>query len=116
VFVYDDGPITDYTKAFPVHQEEDAPACVGAVSNLVLNDEDSLSKTQLAEMENAGWEIMSHTVNHQALSPIEVTADISAGDRTIQVKRDLHSWEPGNTILITSGDRAEKATVSGGGN
>jgi peptidoglycan/xylan/chitin deacetylase (PgdA/CDA1 family) len=115
VFVYDDGPMTDYTKAFPVHQAEDAPACVGAVPTRVREDDGSLDEAHLTEMEQAGWEIAAHTVNHQAVSSIDIVADVSRGDRTIQVESDLHGSQPGNTILITDGDNEERATVTGTG-
>ncbi|MFC4359255.1 polysaccharide deacetylase family protein [Halobium salinum] len=113
VFVYDDGPITDYSKAFPIHQEKNAPACVGAVVNLV-KAEDDLDGEHLLEMEDAGWEILSHTMDHRALGPIEITRDISPGDEKIYVKTDLHAWNLGDTILISDENSEEVATVIGG--
>jgi len=113
VFVYDDGPITDYSKAFPIHQEENAPACVGTVVNLV-KAEDDLDREHLLEMQDAGWEILSHTMDHRALGPIEITRDVSTGDEKIYVKTDLHAWNLGDTILISDKDSEEVATVIGG--
>lgn len=49
MFVYDDSPMTDHTKAFPVHREEGVPACVGVVTD-GLEKDSNLGRRQLHEM------------------------------------------------------------------
>ncbi|SEO21167.1 Polysaccharide deacetylase [Halogranum amylolyticum] len=114
VFVYDDSPASDYSKAFPVHREEDAPACVGAIASVVEADDEGLSRDQLLEMQDAGWEVMSHTLEHRAVGPITITEDVESGDERVYVERSLHGGFPGDTVLITDDDDEEVATVVGG--
>ena len=113
VFIYDDSPIQDYTKTFPVHEEFDAPACVAAISS-AIGTSGNLSAAQLRELEDAGWEIMSHTVNHRALDEVIVTRDIAPTDERIYVKSAIHAREPG-PIRISDGESSATVRVVGGG-
>ena len=113
VFIYDDGPIEDYTKTYQVHQEFDAPACTAAISGAV-GASGRLSAAQLHELEDAGWEIMSHTVNHRALDEVTVTRDVAPGDERIYVRSAIHGRAPG-PILVSDGESSATVRVTGNG-
>lgn len=112
-FVYDDVPASDYDEAFPVHRDEGVPACVGAIVDLVDEPGSGMDPDQLRELQDAGWEIMSHTVDHRALGPIAVTAPVQPGDSRIQVALGLHGEHPGDSIVLGDGTGEEVATVAG---
>lgn len=113
MFIYDDGPIEDYTKTFPIHREFDAPACVAAIANAVGTD-GYLSADQLRDLEGAGWEILSHTVNHCALDEVTVTRDVAPRDERVYVENAVHGRLP-NPILISDGESSITASVDGKG-
>lgn len=113
VFVYDDGPMNDFTQAFPVHRDEDAPACVGACSSFVADPEEGLDREHLLEMQDAGWEIMSHTKDHRALGPVYLTEDVDPGDERIFVEHTLHGEHPGDAIRLVDEQHSEVVTVTG---
>lgn len=114
VFVYDDSPVEDYTKTFPVHQEADAPACIAAVSG-AIGTEGALSADTLREIESAGWEIMSHTVEHRALGTLPVTADVEPGDTRVYAGSNRHGAHPGDRVRVFDGDAHAVSTVAGQG-
>jgi peptidoglycan/xylan/chitin deacetylase (PgdA/CDA1 family) len=59
VFTFDDNPISQYERAFPVLEEFDYPAVAGVIPSYV-GREDRISKPQLVEMQTSGWDIVSH--------------------------------------------------------
>ena len=113
MFIYDDGPAEDYTKAFPIHQEFDAPACSAAITSAIGTD-GSMSADQLRELEGAGWEIMSHTVNHTALDSVSVTRDVAPDDERIYVESAVHGRVP-NPVRVSDGESSTTVTVTGNG-
>lgn len=119
VFVYDDGPMEDYTKAFPVHQEFDAPATVGVVSDWIgredYQDSGCMGVDQLDELVAAGWEVASHTVDHTAVGTFELTEDAHAGDERVAVEEFRHGYHEGLTLEITDGEHPSHRTVVGYG-
>ena len=114
VFTYDDGPIEDYTKAFPVHQEEGVPACIGAISNRLGHSEHWLDAETLHEITAAGWEVIDHTFRHRALDEVPLTADVAPEDEKIYVRSNVHSREPAD-LLLSDGEHSTVVTIAGGG-
>lgn len=114
VFVYDDSPEEDYTETFPVHQEAGVPACIAAVSG-AIGTEGSLSADTLREIESAGWEIMSHTVDHRAVGTLPVTADVEPGDTRVYAGANRHGEHPGDRVRVSDGETHAAATVAGRG-
>ncbi|WP_255170640.1 polysaccharide deacetylase family protein [Natrononativus amylolyticus] len=115
VFVYDDGPIEDYTQAFPAHQAFDAPASTGIVTEWIGRENfmgtDWMDLEHLRELEDAGWEILSHTTEHTALGTFALTADVEPSDRRIHVERNRHGYYRGKDLEITDGDHTVRRTV-----
>ena len=113
VFVYDDGPIEDYMQAFPAHQEFDAPATVGIVSEYVGRSDDWMDVDQLEELAAAGWEICSHTTRHTPLAAYELVEDVDSEDIAIHAEEFRHGYPEGLLIEITDGDRSVSRKVAG---
>lgn len=115
VFVYDDGPIEDYEDAFPVHQEFDAPASTGIVTEWIgredYNGTDWMDVDQLEELAAADWEIMSHTTAHTALSAFELVEDAEADDVRVYPEQRNHGFHHGYEIEVTDGDESVRRTV-----
>lgn len=115
VFVYDDGPMSDYETAFPVHQEFDAPASTAVVTEWMgrqdFDGSDWMTIEQLDELESAGWEIMSHTTSHTALGEFELVEDAAADDTRIYPEDRSHGFNHGNDIEITDGDTSVRRTI-----
>lgn len=115
VFTYDDGPSDDYTQAYrKAHRKEGVPGC-SAVPSASVGTKDNLSAAQLRELEGAGWEIMSHSVHHRALTNIAVTSDVSPEDEKLRVETNLHGKLPGDELLVSDGSKSATVTVAGKG-
>ena len=113
VFVYDDGPIEDYIKAFPAHQEFEAPATVGIVSNFVGRSDDWMNLEHLEALTTAGWEISSHTVQHTPLAAYELIEDAKPEDTAIHAEEYRHGHQKGLTVEITDGKHSVTREVAG---
>lgn len=119
IFVYDDGPMQDYTQAFPVHREFDAPASVGIVTEWIgrenyMND-DWLDVSHLRELEDAGWEIASHTAEHTALGSFALVEDVDPADTRIYPEGPRHGYFHGKDLEVTDGSKTVRRTVADDG-
>lgn len=65
-FIFDDGHKTFYDNAYPLFEEKGYDAAI-AVDTLgqTLRRGDRMSWQNISEMEESGWEVMSHSVTHQ---------------------------------------------------
>jgi len=78
-FTFDDANDTDYTLALPLFQSK---GIVG-VSNIVTDNVGTtgcLTWDQIVALQNAGWEIASHTVSHPDLTQLDaagITTELS---------------------------------------
>ncbi|MDG5758512.1 polysaccharide deacetylase family protein [Natronococcus sp. A-GB1] len=115
VFTYDDGPMEDYEQAFPVHQEFDAPASAGIVTEWVgredFNDNDWMDVEHLEELAEAGWEINSHTTAHTALGEFELVEDVEPDDTRVYPEERNHGFHLEYDIEITDGENSVVRTV-----
>lgn len=59
MFQFDDSHITTYTNAFPKLKARDWPGAVGVIPDSI-GGSDRLSRSQMHEMKEAGWDMMSH--------------------------------------------------------
>lgn len=82
LITFDDGYENNYLEAFPILREFNFPATIFVVTGTVGGDNrwhDPASESrirmvswaQLKELQKAGWEIGSHTVNHRRLLTLE---------------------------------------------
>ena len=115
VFVYDDGPMQDYSKAFPVHREFDAPASTGIVTEWIGRENfmgnDWMDVHHLEELVDAGWEIASHTAEHTALGSFELVEGAEPDDELVYPAHYRHGYHHGKDLVITDGERRVVRTV-----
>lgn len=100
VFVYDDGPIEDYTQALPAHREFDDPATAGIVSEWVGSDDRWMDTEHLDELVEAGWEICSHTTEHTTVGTAELVENASANDDTLYPEHIRHGHHEDKEIEL----------------
>lgn len=112
VFVYDDGPIEDYTQAFPVHEEFDAPATVGIVSEWVGND-GRMDTEHLDELVDEGWEIASHTKEHTPIAACPLTEDVDSDDTELSATGIRHGHHEGKPLEISNGETKVSCEIAG---
>lgn len=68
---FDDGLSSIYCKVFPIFKQYGQVATVGVITGkLTGNDEDFMNVSQLKELQEAGWEIASHSMNN--LRPVSI--------------------------------------------
>ena len=110
VIIYDDSPTHDYTKTFPVHQEEDAPGCLGCVSDYVRT-KGALSPDQLVEMADAGFEILSHTAHHHPVGSVGLASDVAPGDTELEATFSVHARFAGAPLRVSDDTGASFTTT-----
>jgi peptidoglycan/xylan/chitin deacetylase (PgdA/CDA1 family) len=69
IFTMDDQWSTQYTEAFPILQEYGMKGNIAVISNEV-GSTGKMTKAQLQEVYDKGWDLMVHTVNHPDLSTL----------------------------------------------
>lgn len=85
-FVFDDGNDTDYLvgrELFALH----GVVASSAITTGFLNTADHLTSSQAVALQDAGWEIMGHTVSHpnlKSLSPARIEEEISRSKTELQ--------------------------------
>jgi peptidoglycan/xylan/chitin deacetylase (PgdA/CDA1 family) len=70
-FVFDDGNDTDFLLGKKIFEEQGAVAC-SAVTTDRINTPYHVTSAQLIALQEAGWEIMGHTVSHPNLNSLTV--------------------------------------------
>jgi len=70
VITFDDGHLDNYTNAFPIMKKYGFTGVLYIVANY-MGAEDYLNADQIIEMASAGWEVGSHSVNHQDLTTLD---------------------------------------------
>lgn len=84
-FVDDDGRAEVMTKLKPIIDEQNIPITVAIVSNWV-GAQYYMTSAQIHLLQDAGWEIASHTVTHQSLTTL---TDAQKDDEMKQSKETL---------------------------
>ncbi|MDJ1430684.1 polysaccharide deacetylase family protein [Halostagnicola sp. A-GB9-2] len=116
VFTYDDSPLEDYTETFPVHQEYDVPGCIAVCPGLMDSSTAYMDSDHVVKMNNAGWEVMSHTLKHRALGHIPLTKDCDPANNRIYVDTNRHGRYVDDPIaLVTDGEELVTGVVSDSG-
>lgn len=85
-FVFDDGNDTDYLVGKEIFAAQGVVAS-SAVTTDFINTADHMTSAQVIALQDAGWEIMGHTVTHpnlKSLSPVGIEAEISRSKADLQ--------------------------------
>lgn len=97
VMTYDDNPVTDYTKMFPVHQAHNVPGEIATISGFLKGEvpaahpQPSMSIEQLMEMQDFGFEISTHSYSHLNLGGRSLQRNTMKGSNKWHVG-DHSSW------------------------
>lgn len=68
-FIADDGSLADYTKMKPLFETKEIVGCSAIVSSYVGGN-GNMTISQIKELENLGWEILSHSKTHIKLDTL----------------------------------------------
>jgi peptidoglycan/xylan/chitin deacetylase (PgdA/CDA1 family) len=76
-FVLDDGYEAEYIYAFPVFYQHGAVACSAVTSDFIGKkkigtDEPYSTREQLLDLQDSGWEILSHGKEHKELAKLNI--------------------------------------------
>jgi len=85
-FVFDDGNDTDYLVAMEVFKKHGAKASFAVVTDWI-NTKNHMTVSQLRELQDNDFEIMSHTVSHSNLKSLtddQIESDLSVSKATIE--------------------------------
>lgn len=91
VLSYDDSPITDYTEIYQWHKELKIPGEIGVWIEKVQEfsgKPDHITIEHLKEMQNFGFDIVSHTTRHSALADGTLLKTSMKGDSLIRTNID----------------------------
>lgn len=86
ILSYDDGPREDDSIAFPIHRRFGVPGELNIVADLV-GTRRFLTAEQIAKMERAGFEIISHTCSHKTLISVPLTRRAHRGDDKLYMRK-----------------------------
>jgi len=101
-FSFDDGHISNYTVAFPVLQRNNLVGTLSAVSDWTLpGSDDRISPSQLRIMQDAGWEIASHSKTHARLNALPQTyrQEVIVDWKKVSATQQVYSTEYAYTLL-----------------
>lgn len=89
VISYDDGPLQDYTVAFPIHKQYGVPGELSITSGAITGEYNPftfgavMSIEQIREMRDWGFEIAGHGQSHMRLGSGSVASPASSGSTEI---------------------------------
>lgn len=112
VFVYDDGPNEDIEKALPAHQEYDAPATTGIVSEWVGRPQ-YMDADDLDTLADNGWEIASHTRTHTTVGAFYVVEDLHPSETEVNATGYRHGHHEGRDVQLSDGNKSVIREVKG---
>lgn len=87
-FMFDDGEVSTYTAAYPVLKAKGYPGVAAIVTGFV-GDTGFVKRAQVLDLQNNGWEIVSHTTTHNDLTSM---TNLRAQRELSQSKTLLTSW------------------------
>jgi len=120
-FVFDDGNETDYTVAKNIFSAQREVACSAVTTNWI-NNKDYLTGPQIIELQNAGWEILSHTESHpnlRGLSESQIEAELSKSKTALEglgltVKNLVYPYNKTNAAVKKIAERYYRSAREGG--
>lgn len=117
VIEYDDGALEDYNLAFPIHKKYKVPATTNIITKLIGAEDQQgntyMTKEQLIELYDNGWEISNHTARHNNLGEENLLVSANIGDIKIY-PANAKSFRPdigGSTNGIIIEDTTEEVVT-----
>jgi peptidoglycan/xylan/chitin deacetylase (PgdA/CDA1 family) len=118
-FIFDDGDDTDYLVGKKIFADQGAVAC-SAITTDWINVKYHLTASQIIELRDAGWEIMSHTASHpnlRSLTAEKVEDEFSRSKAVLEslgltINNIVYPFNKSNAMI---GDIAGKYYRSGRG-
>lgn len=107
---FDDSHETAYTQAFELMKEKGIPGSVGTIPSAV-GARDRLSRSQMIEMNNAGWEMICHPQTGQSLPRISKEGQEKLIKRAYQTLSAL-GFENGARHFVAPYSRVDSTTLS----
>lgn len=71
--IFDDGDIEDYTIMYPYFKSKGIEGCSALISSQTGKNINYLNMNQIYEMNNYGWDFLSHTVDHLDLTSLSIS-------------------------------------------
>jgi peptidoglycan/xylan/chitin deacetylase (PgdA/CDA1 family) len=105
---FDDGPSNIYHTAFPIMKKYGFHGNVAVVTRFANGPEKKRMWAELNELSDAGWSILSHTVNHKALIELnekELNYELKESRETLKMFK-------GSNFLVYPGHHVNKHVVS----
>lgn len=93
--IFDDGDVEDYTIMYPYFKSKGIKGCSALISSQTGKNINYLNINKISEMNNYGWDFLSHTTDHLDLT------SLSAADINYQLKSDKDFYES-NGIPISA--------------
>jgi peptidoglycan/xylan/chitin deacetylase (PgdA/CDA1 family) len=120
-FVFDDGNDTDWLIAGPIFAKHGAVASSAVTVNRIGTPE-SLTAAQIRGLEQAGWEIMSHTVAHPrltSLAPAAIEKELTDSKRELEtlgvkIANLVYPFNRNNAVVREIAGRHYRAARGGG--
>lgn len=87
--IFDDGSIEDYTIMYPYFKSKGIKGCSALISSQTDKYNTFLNMNQIYEMDNYGWDFLSHTVDHLDLTKLslaEIDYQLEAGKKFYEDK------------------------------
>lgn len=67
ILSFDDGDVDNYNNAFPILNSNNQPGAVFIITSTIGNKE-KMNLSDLRDLQSAGWDVSSHTVDHPHLT------------------------------------------------
>lgn len=110
ILSFDDGKDTDYEIVYPILREEGVLAEICVITGKI-GQPGYLDNNKLQTIEDSGWEIVSHTTNHNPLNTSFLLQSSSRGKNMIFIEYP-YRYQPGCTCILDSGRTQEVVEVA----
>lgn len=87
-FIWDDCWVEDYSIIFPYMKSKNIKGCSACISNYTDVNVNYMTLSQILEMQNYGWEFMTHTKTHRNLAELDYNTQY---DEIVNCKKTLEN-------------------------
>lgn len=109
IFQFDDGVKSAHSTSFPILKEKGFPAATAVIPDAIGN-ETRMSREELVELSNAGWDIMSHPQTNHPLPKLSKEVQ-EQKIRTAKQALMAFEFEKGARHFVAPNSRVSKTTL-----